>query len=368
MRRCVVVPAAALLLAACTTADFLSPGGDDLVAPSDLTYQLVPSGDPTRPVGVLLRWDPPNDSRIASYVVYSRSSSGSGWSRRAETTSASFSDLGIPDYQYYVASRGDDGTESAGSEIVTVSLDSPLASPAALASVSLDGAVQLAWSDDSRRAAPGRFDFYRVYSSTYDLDRNLCGDWVLEGTTVSEDFIASGLPNGQPRCFAVSVVATDGQESDWTTPRADTPRYDARNIVLYAAQVDRAHSGFSFAGTSPGDYGLVRDGSRSDIDFRIDRGSDGALWLTPVRSGTQLALYANHPIADLTSIDLAPVGGFSTGAIEAVAGYGYVFETRLADGLHFGGVRVTAVGSGYVILDWSYQTDPGNPELLRVRG
>lgn len=368
MRRCVVVPAAALLLAACTNADILSPGGGDLVAPSGLTYQLVPSGDPARPVGVLLRWDVPNDSRVASYVVYSRSASGASWSRRAETTSASFSDLGIPDYQYYVASRADDGAESVGSEIVTVQLDSPLPPPSALSSISLNGAVQLAWSDDARRSAPARFDYYRVYSSPYDLDRNRCGDWVLEGTTVSEDFIASGLPNGEPRCFAVSVIASDGQESDWTTPRADTPRYDARNVVLYASSVDRAHSGFVFASGTPGSYGLVRDGSRTDIDFRVDRSADGALWLTPVRTGTALALYADHPIADLTSIDLAPVSGFSTGAIEAAPGYGYVFETHLADGLHYAGVRVTATGSGYVILDWSYQTDPGNPELLRVRG
>jgi hypothetical protein len=39
------------------------------------------------------------------------------------------------------------------------------------------------------------------------------------------------------------------------------------------------------------------------------------------------------------------------------------------DGIGFykyGAVRITAVGSGYVIFDWSYQTDPGNPELQIV--
>jgi acyl-coenzyme A thioesterase PaaI-like protein len=29
----------------------------------------------------------------------------------------------------------------------------------------------------------------------------------------------------------------------------------------------------------------------------------------------------------------------------------------------FGGIRVTHVGRDWMIFDWSYQTDPGNPEL-----
>ena len=36
-------------------------------------------------------------------------------------------------------------------------------------------------------------------------------------------------------------------------------------------------------------------------------------------------------------------------------------------GLHYGAVRVTHVGRRYLILDWSVQTDPGNPELT-LRG
>ena len=37
------------------------------------------------------------------------------------------------------------------------------------------------------------------------------------------------------------------------------------------------------------------------------------------------------------------------------------------DGFYrYGAVRVVAVGPDYVIFDWSYQPDRGNPELLRV--
>lgn len=362
MRRFAAYAALLSVLSACTTSEITGPG--DLTPPLDLTYQLLPSGDPNLPEGVRLRWQPPGDGRVTNYVVYSRSSAAGDWIRRAETTSASFDDRGVPDAQYYVASQAADGGESSGSNVVTIDPGNRMAPPSVLSSVSLDGAVQLSWSADARLASPDLFDHYRVYSTRYDLDRGTCDPgWALEGTTVSEDFIASGLPNGVPRCFAVSTISRDGHESGWTAPRDDTPRYDARNVLLWDAQTDLATSGFAFFVPGTGDLGAVLSGSRSDIDFRIDRASDGSLWMTPVRAGTRVTLYGGAPVNDLTSIDYAPASGYSTAAIEAVPGYGYVYETRLSDGLHYGAVRVTAVGADYVILDWAYQTDYGNPEL-----
>jgi hypothetical protein len=210
------------------------------------------------------------------------------------------------------------------------------------------------------------FDYYRVYSTVYDLDANVCdGDlWVLEGTTVSEDFLATGLTNGSPRCFAASTVSRDGHESLWTTPRADTPRYDSRNFLVFATQFSLGSSGFRFHFPSTGGMGAIVAGDRTDIDFKLDRRSDGSVWITPVRSGTRLALYSTSPVDDLTSIDIAPTRDrFGTGAIEAVPGYAYVVETTLSDGLHYGALRVTHTTSDYMIFDWAYQSDPGNPEL-----
>ena len=87
-----------------------------------------------------------------------------------------------------------------------------------------------------------------------------------------------------------------------------------------------------------------------------------------LRSGTSVALYGTAPVDDLTSIDIAPTAGYDTTAIEAVPGYGYVFQMSGGDGYaRFGAIRVTHVSQQYMIFDWSYQTDPGNPEL-QVRG
>ena len=52
-------------------------------------------------------------------------------------------------------------------------------------------------------------------------------------------------------------------------------------------------------------------------------------------------------------------------------GSGVVGDDHLDGGdgfARYGAVRTTHVGTDYLIFDWSYQTDPGNPELRRHGG
>jgi hypothetical protein len=244
-----------------------------------------------------------------------------------------------------------------------------LETPESLVSVSLNTAVQLSWSSNARLADPNRFSHYDIYSTSYDLDNGVCdsGGWALEGTSVSEDFLVSGLTNGVPLCFAVSSVSTSNDESDVSAYVNDTPRYDARNVLVSTAQHDVATSGFRFDFGPSSQLGEVVSGDRNDLDFRVDRHGDGSIWLTTVRDSTRVVLYSQDPVDDLTSIDIAPLNGYITGSIEAVPGYAYVFETQLSDGLHYGAVRVTSTTRDHVILDWAYQTDYGDPQLRRVR-
>ena len=257
------------------------------------------------------------------------------------------------------ACSGNNGTGPRGG----VKLDTPTN----LVSVSLNTAIQLSWDPNSRLADPGDFEHYNVYSTSYNLDTGVCDNnkWALEGTSVSEDFLVSGLTNGVSLCFSVTAVSLDGIESNVSSSRYDTPRYDARNIRIDASQAHLSTSGFRFDFGS-GALGQVLPGDRSDLDFVVNRLNDGTIWMTTVRSGTSVVLYSQDPVYDLTSIDVAPLSGYFTGSIEAVTGYAYVYETNLSDGLHYGAVRVTSVGSNYIILDWAYQTDYGNPELRRV--
>ena len=241
--------------------------------------------------------------------------------------------------------------------------------PTNLASLSLDGAIALFWDDNAFDADPGRFQNYRVFSTTYDLDTDQCGSsWRLEGTTVAPEFIVGALLNGEPRCFGVSAVSIDQVESARSAERPDTPRPESRNVVVYARQAQDVGSGFFFWADDGDDVvqrdelGVVTNGSNPDIDFSVERDGSGRLFLTPVFPETTVALYGD--VADLTSIDIAPLGGFARPGLEALPGRGYVFQMPGGDGLfRYGAVRTTHVGQNFLILDWAYQTDPENPEL-----
>jgi hypothetical protein len=254
--------------------------------------------------------------------------------------------------------------------------DAPEA-PTSLSSITLDAAVALTWSDNPFVSDPANFQNYNVYSTSYDLDNDRCGtSWQLEGTTVAPEFLVGALTNGVPRCFTVTAMSPRGAESDRSPMRADTPRPDARNVALAAFQVQAAGSGFRFwddlngdGAVQDGELGLVRSGGGTDIVFAVDR-INGELFLTPVRAGTGVELYdENNPVEDLTSIDFAADRAYRTTAIQASPGFGYVFEMNGGDGFkRYGAVRVTHVGQDFLILDWAYQTDPGNPELLVSSG
>lgn len=249
--------------------------------------------------------------------------------------------------------------------------------PTTLSSTSLDGSIALVWSDNPFQADPDIFSNYRVYGTSYDIDADECGtDWLVEGTTVAPEFLVGKIDNGVPLCFSVTAVSVDGLESGRSPERGDTPRPDSRNVALAAAPTTPNGSGFRFwddenrnGSTEPGELGLVGSADAPDIDFFVDRDGSGDLFLTPVRAGTGVEYYdENDPVQDLTSIDFAEDLEYRTTAIQSLPGFGYVFETDGGDGfVRYGAVRVTHVGTTFLILDWAFQIDPGNPELL-VRG
>ena len=371
--RSVLTGAVVLALAGCSsyTTDVVTPGA--ILPPDALYYNVEPHGTGTAPSGLLLTWPDDGNPNLAVWHVYSRGTTTDPFGLRGSTTSNSFHDNGPPDLQYYVTAEDLNGYESAPGPTVTIDERLTLPAPSGLTSTSLDGAIALAWPDNAHDAAPARFAAYRVYSAAYDLDTDVCGpDWFLEGTTVSPEFVAGVLPNGQPLCFAVSAESREGWESLWSPIRADTPRPDARNVVIYASQFSLAQSGFRFwkdlngNGTvQANELGLVGSGSAPDVDFVVERNGLGGLRFRPVRTGTGVEAYGSGPVGDLTDIDWAPNQVYSPAPIDALLGWGYVFEMNGGDGFaRYGAARVTYVGQDFLVLDWSYQTDPGNPELV----
>lgn len=376
MRRWTLVLAA--VLAACINENGPDNGGGGLgplPVPTGLRYEVTPGGPGNVPVATLLEWDLVDDPAVVAFNVYSRSSSSESWGLRGTTTSPSFHDYGVPELEYYVTSMDVDGFESAPSSAVRIDERLTLPRVTSLTSTSLDGAIALVWSDNPYEADPQGFRNYRVYSAVYDLDAGECADaWSLEGTTVAPEFIAGVLTNGVPRCFGVSAVTVEGFESLWSPVVDDTPRPESRNIAIQATQVSATTSGFRFWRDFNSDnvvqrseLGLVVAGNATEADFSIERDAANTMFLTAQRAEVSIASYGSGPVADLTSIDIAPVAGYSRVPVELQPGHGYVAQISGGTGgfARYGAVRVTHVGRDFIILDWAFQTDPGNPQLLR---
>lgn len=359
---------ASLVLGACDD----DTTGPSIVAPANLIYTLDPSGDPEAPLGVLLEWDPVNDPNLEVYNVYSREDGSNVFDLRGSTTSLSFDDRDIYDAEYHVTAVNTDGVESPPSQSVVIDQALRLEVPDFLVTTSLNSAVYLIWGDNPAVNEPAGFSNYRIYSTSFSLDTGECGaTWVLEGTTVSPEFVASLLPNGSSFCFTVTAESIEGWESFESDIVADTPRPDARNVLMLPLGTDASQAGFRFFLDSNGDdqaepdeLGVILDGNSANADFRIFVDGSGTPFIEPVRTDVAVALYSDDPIADLTSIDVAPETGYSAAAIEASPGFGYVFEMPGSDQFaRYGALRVTHASDEFVIFDWSYQTDPGNPQL-----
>ena len=168
--------------------------------------------------------------------------------------------------------------------------------------------------------------------------------------------MVGALANGVPRCFAVTAVSVDGFESDRSPLRADTPRPDARNVVLFALQpaAGAAASGSGTTSTATarrrtGELGLVRSGARRRHRLlrrprRVGRSlpdpgrpAPGSSSTTPTTGRGPHHRSTSPPIQHA----IAPLRSLRS------PGFGYVFEMDGGDGLQrYGAVRVTHVGPG----------------------
>jgi hypothetical protein len=230
---------AALAAAGCGTKNYTAPTATALGNPDSLTYTLLPAA-PGVAGGVLLQWAPTADPNVVAYAVFARTSTTGSWATIATTVLNGFDDQEIPSLQYYVASEDAFGDLSTGTPTLTVDTTaaSGLPAPDTLVATPFDSAAQVTWAGVANSSA-ATVSYYRVFSEAptgsgvsaacpagYSLT-NL----FLEGTTVSDAFATTGLANDAAICYAVSTVATSGEESvlsPWTlvTPSASDPSLD----------------------------------------------------------------------------------------------------------------------------------------------
>lgn len=238
---CVGSLLAALALGCDNGVDNLSTAPVTLGNPDSLTYVLLPS-QPGVPAGVLLSWKAATDPNVTNYAVYA-AVVGGGWNPVAYTGELSYFAPGTPANQYYVASMDANGDVSSGTSPITVSTAQVLPPPSTVTATAIDSGVNVTWSADARLANPSQFSYYRVYSEAAVVSGSdtTCpsgaASFGLEGSTVSEGYVVTGLANGTPWCFGVTTVAKLGQESSLSTWAIGTPSSTGGSFDI------RAHPG-----------------------------------------------------------------------------------------------------------------------------
>ena len=235
----------------------------------------------------------------------------------------------------------------------------PPAAPRGLFSVTGDGGVTLVWLANTEADVEG----YRIYQAPCASGATCPYERI--GTVVAPvgeqyvRFVVGGLVNAETVFFAVSAVNRAGLESDLSWNDVfDTPRPAGTGLVLYDFLTHVADVGYDFSAfsrtDSPDPPTDIFYGHRVDSAGRVYR----QIFVPDPATSIQDAGYATS----LDAVDFAATSGWSpSGTVEAVVGHNYVVWTRDD---HYAKFRVTAVGPGSVTLDWAYQLDPGNGELV----
>lgn len=271
-------------------------------------------------------------------------------------------------YEYYVAAVDPlNGAETATDVAIEVLVPQPTPPPVPdeMAAIALDGAVFLAWGQQSRAAED--FAFYRVYLEASD------GSSFLLGETDSEGFLDLLAENGTTYGYFVTAVDGQGHESGGSQLAFSTPRPDFHGELLFAFSEVPELSGFRFQETEADNP--ILPGDDDARDFRLETDEDG-WWLVP---GPGVQTHQDRvfttalrcgPAADLGCLDMrmAPATGYTAERIRLVPEYSYVLRVPAGGGEWlYGVVRVAHLGvfegSAIAIFDWAFQLQVGNRAL-----
>ncbi|MBN1756165.1 hypothetical protein JW877_08145 [bacterium] len=211
-------------------------------------------------------------------------------------------------------------------------------------SITRDGAVSLYWNPLNTCDLAG----YRVYRGFA-----ASGYYDLIGETRSACFMDRQVANGETYYYAISSYDWDGNESELSADLVyDTPRPEGYGVILWNHSEYPYDSGYDFS-----EY-RVREWDYPSTDVYLVYNS-GAFFLYPGNSMTDILDYGY--VSTLDEVDWAPEDGWHSSPALLVAGHAYCVWT--CDN-HFAKIRLNLASyPQYVIFDWAYQTDTGNPEL-----
>lgn len=224
----------------------------------------------------------------------------------------------------------------------------PPAVPTGVRSITGDGEVQLLWNPNTEEDLAG----YNVYWS-----RVPAGPYELMAETPIPRFLDRDVDNGVTYYYAVTAIDHDGNESELSLELVhDTPRPEGRDLMLWnAVGPNWELSGYEF------DRYVRRPWSSVDTDvfFLVE---DGRKMMVGGDDATDIQ---DAGYAELEDLDWAPPAGWtSEHRVTLIPGHSYYVWTRDD---HYAKFRVTDLSNERVVIDWAYQIDKSNPELVRGR-
>ncbi|HEY7726822.1 MAG TPA: hypothetical protein VID50_00040 [Candidatus Eisenbacteria bacterium] len=228
-----------------------------------------------------------------------------------------------------------------------VALDLPPHRVEGVYSVTGDGRVEIHW----RANQDDDIDFYKVYRNT-----SATGTFHLIGTPSGTSYVDHSVVNGSTYFYAVAAVDRAGQESVELSYENvfDTPRPEGFDVTLSSARVADATSGWDFSAQ------VRRSSLDPAADIYYDADVTGGHYLVFAALGT---LIQDAGFVDLVDVDYAPLSGWSAdGVVEAIPGHSYMLFTG---NNHYAKFHVTSRDGSGMLMDWAYQIDPDNRELVR---
>jgi hypothetical protein len=210
-----------------------------------------------------------------------------------------------------------------------------------------------------------------VYSITdiFWSDRASEGfEYMVSVARNATSYVDYDVENGYTYYYKIRAFDLVDRVSGFSAVMFDTPRPAGTGLILYDYLGQKAGlSGYDFS-----EY-LVQPSGADTTDVYF--GSPGGLPTlfgkgTAVGEGVDVQDYG---FVDLELVDWAPEiyeGWAPTKRVHLIQGHSYVVQIRDHASIYYFYAKVycQAVTNDFVVLDWAFQADPGNPELAPERG
>lgn len=226
-----------------------------------------------------------------------------------------------------------------------VAVDNPPFTVEGVYSVTGDLQVSIYWRENQEKDIA----YYKVYRNSAPT-----GTFTLVGTATSPPYVDHSVTNGDTYYYAVAAVDDRGQESPELSVENvfDTPRPEGSGVVLTDANSVDATSGWDFSAYTRRASGNVL----TDVYYA----ASGGHYLVYAVGGTEIQ---DAGYVALVDVDYAPPSGWSAdGVVEAIPGHSYIVLTPEN---HYAKFEVVSRDASGMVMDWAYQIDPDNPELVR---